>query len=130
MVTPAPEYKFRVKNEAHSIEIQQVLFKAGFGWGPVFSSTYNTMIHTHEPFLFAEVRDATITYVDNQMYFNSHDAKESFLLHPNQRKFLSRLITIDSKVKFALENGFYLNEDREHLNKLLKKYKAIEPSKV
>jgi hypothetical protein len=88
------------------------------------------MIHTLEPFLFADLNDATITYVDSSGYFNSYDAKESFLLHPNQKKFLSRLITTDSKVKFALENGFYLIEDREHLNKLLKKYKTIEPSRV
>ena len=125
-----PEYKFRVKNEAHSIEIQQILFNAGFGWGPTNSSTYTTIIHTHEPYLFADLRDATITYVDNIMYFESHDVKEAFLLHPRQRKFLNRLITLDRKVKFALENGFYLLTDREYLNKLLKKYKAIEPSTV
>jgi len=130
MAREKPEYKFRVNNEAHSIEIQQALFNAGFGWGNPTDNGYTIMIHTRAPFLFADRNDATITYVDSSGYFHSHDAKEAFLLHPRQRKFLNRLITLDRKVKFALENGFYLIEDREHLNKLLKKYKAIEPARV
>lgn len=119
------KYKFEIQNEAHSRLVQTQLFKLGFYWGGGGGHTFQ---HTEIPYLFAN-GDKTITYVDATQYehFNQHKGIESILAHPNQLKFLEKLISgmenVHRDILSILENKFYFKRDRDFLNNLLKNRK-------
>lgn len=68
--------KFKVLNEQHSKEIQECLFELGFIW---ISCGVQALINKDKKFLFTDIKDMSITYNNNDIYFNNDYRKETTL---------------------------------------------------
>lgn len=67
-------YKFAIKSPQQSEQLQNVLFKLGYSWiGHTSGVLYTSANH-----LFVEKDDSSITYGNNQRYFDNHDFKELY----------------------------------------------------
>lgn len=65
-------YKFAIKSSEQSEQLQAVLSKLGYSWiGHASGALYISAKH-----LFVEKEDGSITYGNNQRYFDNHDFKE------------------------------------------------------
>jgi hypothetical protein len=68
------DMKFRIKNPQHSEEIQSEGRRLGFEW-----TFGNGNEHRIMPFLFLKLDGMTITYHDEEQFFNNHPATETTL---------------------------------------------------
>ena len=67
-------YKFAIKSPEQSEQLQNVLFKLGYGW-----AGHETFVQfKHKVYLFVEKSDNSITYSNDQWYFDNHDFKELY----------------------------------------------------
>lgn len=69
--------KFRVRDEEHSKEIQEALFKEGYTWYPGSMRVQ----YTDEPFLYASSKYNDVTRDNSSTYFKNSGAKEMFVVN-------------------------------------------------
>lgn len=71
------DMKFKVKDEKHSEEIQECLFKLGFGWA--FGG--RVLNHRERPFLYGTIKcdKSIITYGEHKALFDERAHKETTL---------------------------------------------------
>lgn len=68
------DMKIRIRDAEHSKQVQECLFKLGFGW----SGYQKTLQFTDEPYMFAEESGTGITYASesDELYFSNEPSKE------------------------------------------------------